>query len=45
MIVLLVATCAKKAGADYIVTRDDKLLHNDLPVPVISPNDLLIMSA
>jgi predicted nucleic acid-binding protein len=37
----LVSICAKKAGADYIVTRDDKFMRNNLPVPIISPNELL----
>ena len=39
----LVAICAKKAAADYIVTRDEKFLHDELPVPAISPNELLII--
>ena len=39
----LVAVCAKKAGVDYIVTRDDKFLRDNLLVPVISPNELLEM--
>ena len=39
----LVAVCAEKAAVDYIVTRDDKFLGDDLPVPVISPNRLLDM--
>jgi predicted nucleic acid-binding protein len=37
----LVAVCAKKAGVDYIVTRDDKFLQSNSPVPLISPDRLL----
>ena len=37
----LVVVCANKAGADYIVTRDGKFLGDDLPVPIISSNELL----
>jgi len=37
----LVAICAKKAGVNFIVTRDDKFSGNNLPVPAISPNELL----
>ena len=39
----LVAVCAKKAGVDFIVTRDDKFLRAELPVPAISLNELLKM--
>ncbi len=37
----LVAVCAQKAGADYIVTRDDKFLRDDSPVKAITPKELL----
>jgi predicted nucleic acid-binding protein len=37
----LAAVCAKKAGADYIVTRDDGFLRGKSPVPLIAPDDLL----
>jgi predicted nucleic acid-binding protein len=37
----LVVVCAYKAGVDYIVTRDRKFLGDDLPVPIISSNELL----
>ena len=39
----LVAVCAKKANADYIVTRDDKFLQASLPLPIktIKPKDLI----
>ena len=37
----LVIICAKKAAADYIVTRDDFFLRLDSPVPLISPDKLL----
>ena len=37
----LLTICAKKAAVDYIVTRDEKLLQLELPVPLISPNKLL----
>lgn len=39
----LVAECARKAGADYIVTRDAKLQNQPAPVLVISPAALLDM--
>jgi predicted nucleic acid-binding protein len=32
----LVAVCAKKAGVDYIVTRDEKFLQSNSPVQLIS---------
>lgn len=37
----LMAVCAKKAGVDYIVTRDDKFLSYKSPVKTISPKGLL----
>ena len=37
----LVSSCAKKAGADYIVSRDDKFLRDNSPVNVIGPKDFL----
>jgi predicted nucleic acid-binding protein len=37
----LVAECAKKAGVDYIVTRDDEFRDSASPVPAISPDTLL----
>jgi predicted nucleic acid-binding protein len=37
----LVSACAKKAGADYIISRDDKFLQGDSPVKVIEPKDFL----
>jgi predicted nucleic acid-binding protein len=37
----LVAVCAKKAGADYIVTRDEGFLREKSDVPLISPAGLL----
>jgi predicted nucleic acid-binding protein len=37
----LVSACAKKAGADYIISRDDKYLRDDSPVKVIEPKDFL----
>jgi len=33
----LVTVCAQKAGADYIVTRDEELLHANSPVKAIAP--------
>jgi len=39
----LVAVCAKKAGADYIVTRDEKFLSGDSPVKTIAPNEFVSM--
>jgi len=38
----LVSVCAEKAGADYIISRDDKYLHNNSPVKVITPKDFLM---
>jgi predicted nucleic acid-binding protein len=37
----LVAVCAKKAGVDFIVTRDEEFLLAASPVPLISPAELL----
>jgi predicted nucleic acid-binding protein len=37
----LAAVCAAKANADYIVTRDEKFLQSDSPVPLISPGKFL----
>jgi predicted nucleic acid-binding protein len=37
----LVAACAKKAGVDCIVTRDERFLRDKSPVPLITPNELL----
>jgi len=37
----LVAVCAEKANADYIITRDEKFLTEDSPVKVISPSEFL----
>ncbi|MCL1975902.1 MAG: PIN domain-containing protein [Firmicutes bacterium] len=37
----LVSACAKKAEADYIISRDDKLLQSKSPVKVIAPKDYL----
>ena len=37
----LVVTCAQKAEADYIVSRDKEFLKADSPVRVISPPELL----
>ena len=37
----LVVACAQKANADYIVTRDDKLLACNLPIKIITPMELL----
>ena len=38
----LVSACAKKAGADYILSRDDKYLRENSPVKVIKPKDFLV---
>jgi predicted nucleic acid-binding protein len=38
----LVAVCAQKAGADYIITRDEKFLTEPSPVKTISPNDFVV---
>ena len=37
----LVAVCAKKAKADYIITRDEKFLNADSQVKIITPTELL----
>ena len=37
----LVSACAKKAEADYIISRDDKFLREKSPVKVIEPKDFL----
>ena len=38
----LVSACAEKAGADYIISRDDKYLRDNSPVKVITPKDFLL---
>ena len=37
----LVAVCAEKAGADYIITRDEEFLTEPSPVKTISPNNFI----
>ena len=37
----LVVVCAQRAGADYIVSRDDKFLLADSPVKLISSKDFI----
>ncbi len=37
----LLCVCAKKAHADYIVSRDEAFLRSELPVKVISPQEFL----
>ena len=37
----LVIVCALSAKADYIITRDDKLLHAVSPVKIITPKDFV----
>jgi predicted nucleic acid-binding protein len=37
----LVVICGKNAGAGCIVTRDEKFLKIDSPIPVISPDKLI----
>jgi len=37
----LMAVCAQKASADYIITRDEELLKKSLPVKAILPSDFL----
>jgi len=37
----LVAACAKKANADYIITRDEKFLAENSPVKAVSPYEFL----
>ena len=39
----LVAVCAQKANADYIITRDDKFLKSVSPVKLITPKTLIDM--
>ena len=39
----LVIVCAQKAGADFIVTRDEKFLEVASPVKLIRPKELLNM--
>jgi len=39
----LVSACAKKAKADYIISRDEKFLKDDSPVKVIAPKEFLQM--
>ena len=39
----LLLVCAKKAGADYIVTRDEKLLEADSNVKLISPKEFTML--
>ena len=41
----LVSSCAKKAEADDIISRDDKLLREKSPVKVIEPKALDIKAA
>ena len=41
----LVSACAKKAEADYIISRDDKFLREKSPVKVVEPKDFLKMLA
>ena len=36
-----VSACARKAEADYIISRDDEFLRGDSPVQVIEPKDFL----
>jgi hypothetical protein len=37
----LVEVCARKDGADYIVTRDEQFLNSQSAIPLIQPQDLL----
>ena len=37
----LVVVCAQKAGADYIVTRDDNFLQAISPIKLIAPKDFM----
>ena len=39
----LVVVCAQNAGADFIVTRDDKLHRVDSTVKLISPKDFIAL--
>ena len=38
----LVSACAKKAGVDYIISRDADFSRSDSPVKVIAPKDFLM---
>ena len=38
----LVAVCAKNAGADYIITRDEKFLTEDSLVKTICPSEFIL---
>ncbi len=37
----LIAVCAQKIGADYIVSRDNDFINSKTKVKVITPNELL----
>jgi len=37
----LAAVCAKKAGADFIITRDEKFLAETSPVKTMSPSEFV----
>jgi len=39
----LLVVCAQKSGANYIITRDEKLLKANSPVEVVSPRGFLDM--
>jgi predicted nucleic acid-binding protein len=39
----LIAVCAEKVNADYIITRDEDFLSQDPSVKVVSPNDFLLI--
>ncbi|MCL2637343.1 MAG: PIN domain-containing protein [Oscillospiraceae bacterium] len=39
----LIASCAKKVGADYIVTRDEVFIKADSPVKAVLPSTFLQM--
>jgi len=39
----LVVACAERAGVNYIVTRDEKLLRCKSDIPLISPGNLLAL--
>jgi predicted nucleic acid-binding protein len=39
----VISVCAKKADADYIVSRDEKFLNADTIVNVVTPKQLLSM--
>ena len=38
----LVSVCARKAGADYIVSRDGQYLRENSPIVVMEPRDFLL---